>query len=108
MTCNPPASCAEFMDDSAHEALSSKRRRKIMTMKHILAAALVVPFLTVSSMAQDAPGRDRHQYQGGPGSNIPHATTQAKSWEQAFAMAPKAKAPHAYRGGPATVVPHSN
>jgi hypothetical protein len=96
------------MNESAHQALSNKRRRKIMTMKYILAVALVAPFLTVSGMAQDAPRIDKHVYQGGPGMNIPHATRITTSADQAFAMAPKAKAPHAYRGGPQTVVPHSN
>ncbi len=79
-----------------------------MTMKYILAVALVAPFLTVSGMAQDAPRMDRHVYVGGPKSDIPHATRQITSWDKAFAMAPKAKATHAYRGGPQTVVPHAN
>lgn len=78
-----------------------------MTMKYILAVALVAPFLTVSSMAQDAIRMDQHVYQGGPKTTVPHATLQLSSAE-AFAMAAKAKAPHAYRGGPQTVVPHSN
>lgn len=78
-----------------------------MTMKHILAVALVVPFLTVSSMAQDAVRIDQHAYQGGPKTSIPHATRLMTSADQAFAMVPKSKAPHAYRGGPQTVVPHS-
>ncbi len=42
-----------------------------MTMKYVLAAALVAPLLTVSSMAQDAPRLIKHLYLGGPGSNIP-------------------------------------
>ena len=77
-------------------------------MKHIIAAALVAPFLVVSATAQDTPRLNTHVYQGGPGSTIPHATKQVTTWEQAFAMAPKAKgkATHAYRGGPQTVVPH--
>jgi hypothetical protein len=77
-------------------------------MKYILAVALVAPFLTVSSMAQDTPRMDRHVYVGGPKSTIPHATRQTTGAGGAFAMAPKAKVPHAYRGGPNTVVPHSN
>ena len=77
-------------------------------MKYILAVALVAPFLTVSGMAQDAPRIDKHVYQGGPGSNIPHATKQITSWDQAFAMAPIAKVRHGYRGGPGTVVVHTN
>jgi hypothetical protein len=96
------------MNESAHQALSNKRRRKIMNMKHILAVALVAPFLTVSGMAQDAPRIDTHVYQGGPGMNMPHATRITTSADQAFAMAAKAKKSHAYRGGPQTVVPHSN
>lgn len=74
-----------------------------MTMKYILAVALVAPFLTVSSMAQDA-----HVYQGGPKTSIPHVMTQPPSAANAFAMAPKAMTSHRYSGGPQTVVPHSN
>jgi hypothetical protein len=107
-TCNLPASCSEFMIESADQTLSNKRRRKNMMMKHILAVALVAPFLTVSSMAQDAPRIDQHVYQGGPGSNIPHAIRQMTSAGEAFAMAPKARTSHAYRGGPGTVVVHGN
>jgi hypothetical protein len=80
---------------------------KIMTMKYILAAALVAPFLTVSGMAQDAPRLDQHVYQGGPKTSIPHATRQMTNAGDAFAMAPKAKRSHGYSGGPQTVVPHS-
>ena len=79
-----------------------------MTMKYILAVALVAPFLTVSSMAQEAPRLDRHAYQGGPKTTVPHATRQMTSASEAFAMAPKAKTSHAYRGGPQTVVVHGN
>ena len=35
-----------------------------MTMKYILAVALIAPFLTVSSMAQ------QHVHQGGPKSSV--------------------------------------
>lgn len=42
-----------------------------MTVKYILAVALVTPFLTVSSMAQ--------QYQGGPKSSVPPTTRQISS-----------------------------
>ena len=77
-------------------------------MKRIIAVVLVAPFLTAAAMAQDAPRLDRHVYQGGPGSTIPHATRQMTSWEQAFAMAAKSKVGHAYRGGPNTVVVHGN
>ena len=80
-----------------------------MTMKYILAVALVAPLLTVSSMAQDAPRIVKHVYVGGPASNIPHTTKVITTGAgEAFAMAPKAKAAHAYRGGPQTVVPHFN
>jgi hypothetical protein len=75
-------------------------------MKHILAVAIVAPFLTVSGMAQEAPRLDQHVYQGGPKSIIPHAARQMTSVSEVFAMVPKAR--HAYRGGPQTVVPHSN
>jgi hypothetical protein len=37
-----------------------------MTMKYILAVALVAPFLTVSSMAQDAPALTRMCTRAGP------------------------------------------
>jgi len=77
-----------------------------MIMKYILAGVLVAPFLTVSSMAQDAPRLDQHVYQGGPKTSIPHAARQTSAGN-AFAMAPKAATSHRYRGGPQTVVPHS-
>jgi hypothetical protein len=80
-------------------------------MKYILAVALVVPFLTGTGMAQDAPRVDQHVYQGGPKSGIPHATRQEFAGpSNAFAMAPKAPrhaTSHGYSGGPQTVVPHS-
>jgi hypothetical protein len=76
-----------------------------MTIKYILAVALVAPFMTVSSMAQDTPRLDQHVYLGGPKSSIPHATRQVTSASEAFAMVPKAQ--HRYIGGPQTVVPHS-
>jgi len=79
-----------------------------MTMKYVLAVALVAPFLTVSSMAQEAPRLDTHAYQGGPKTTVPHATRQMTSASEAFAMAAKTKVPHAYRGGPGTVVVHGN
>ena len=78
-----------------------------MTIKYMLAAALVAPFLTVSSMAQEAPRLDQHVYLGGPKSGIPHGTRQIPSTSDAFAMAPKAAMSHRYSGGPQTVVPHS-
>jgi hypothetical protein len=95
------------MNESSHQTLSIKRRRKTMTMKYILAVALVAPFLTVSSMAQDAVRIDQHAYQGGPKSSVPHATRQVTSVGVPFAMGTPAKSKaHAYRGGPQTVVPH--
>ena len=78
-----------------------------MTIKYILAAVLVAPFLTVSSMAQEATRLDQHVYQGGPKSSVPHATRQITGISDAFAMAPNAATSHRYRGGPQTVVPHS-
>jgi hypothetical protein len=96
------------MDESARQSLSNKRRRKIMTMKYILAVALVAPFLTVSSMAQDAPYTFKHVYQGGPKSAVAHTTRQITNDGSIYAFDVNAKTPHAYRGGPRTVVPHSN
>lgn len=77
-----------------------------MTIKYILAVALVTPFLTVSSMAQ--------QYQGGPKSSVAPTTRQISSGSDIYAQggvaiyAPEVRASrsHAYRGGPKTVVPH--
>src|SRR5450759_2753472 len=71
LTCNRQAFCSELMNESVHQALSNIRRRNIMTMKHILAVALVAPFLTVSGMAQEAPRIEKHVYQGGPNSTVP-------------------------------------
>jgi len=79
-----------------------------MTIKYILAVVLVAPFMTVSSMAQEAPRLDQHVYQGGPKSGVPHAARQMTNAREAFAMAPKAMTSHRYSGGPQTVVPHSN
>ena len=79
-----------------------------MTVKYILAAVLVAPFLTVSSMAQEVTRLDQHVYQGGPKTSIPHAARQMTSASEAFAMVPKAATSHRYSGGPQTVVPHSN
>jgi hypothetical protein len=93
------------MNESAYQALSIKRRREIMTMKYILAVALVTPFMTVSSMAQDPPRLDQHVYQGGPKTGIPHAASHMTTASEAYAMAPMS---HRYSGGPQTVVPHSN
>ena len=81
-----------------------------MTMKHIVAIAFITPFLTVSSMAQDASRLDQHVYQGGPKSSIPHATRQIGvdiyAQGDIYARGVKAHKSHAYLGGPQTVVPH--
>lgn len=76
--------------------------------KNVFAAALIVPFLSVSGMAQDGPLVNKHIYVGGPASNIPHATRQLTSGAQAYAMATRAKVRHTYRGGPNTVVVHGD
>ncbi|UPK37866.1 hypothetical protein IVB18_11505 [Bradyrhizobium sp. 186] len=75
-----------------------------MTIKYILAVALITPFLTVSSMAQ--------QYVGGPKSGIAPTTQQISSEGDIYAQGVDVYAhgirtnkPHAYRGGPKTVVP---
>jgi hypothetical protein len=78
-----------------------------MTIKYILAVALITPFVTVSSMAQ--------QYSGGPKSSVAPTTRQISSRGDIYAQgvggdvyAPgvRANRSHAYRGGPETVVPH--
>ena len=79
-----------------------------MTIKYILAVALVAPFLTVSSMAQNAPYTFKHVYQGGPKSAVAHTTRQITSDGSVFAFDVNAKTPHTYRGGPRTAVPHGN
>ena len=78
-----------------------------MTIKYILAIALITPFLTVSSMAQ--------QYVGGPKSGIPPTRQQISSGSDIYAQGVDTYVPgvrpnqsHAYRGGPKTVVPHGN
>jgi len=76
-----------------------------MTIKYILAVALITPVLTVSSMAQ--------QYVGGPKSNVAPTTTRQISgggdiYAQGVdvrARGVKANKSHAYRAGPKTVVP---
>jgi hypothetical protein len=82
-------------------------RRKIMTIKYILAVALITPFLTVSSMAQ--------QYVGGPKSGIAPATQQISSGSdiyaqgvEVYAQGVRVNKSHAYRGGLKTVVPRGN
>jgi len=81
-------------------ALSSKCWRKIMTIKYILAVALITPFLAVSSMAQ--------QYVGGPKSGVAPTTRQISSGGDIYARGVKANKSHAYRSGPKTVVPRGN
>jgi len=78
-----------------------------MTIKYILAVALITPFLTASSMAQ--------QYVGGPKSSVAPTTRQIGSGGDIYAQgvdvyAPRVKAnkSHAYRAGPKTVVPRGN
>lgn len=71
-----------------------------MTMKYILAALLIAPFLTVSSMAQNAPNTIKRVYQGGPKSPVLHTTRQIANDKAIYAYDVNAKAPNAYRGGP--------
>ena len=78
-----------------------------MTIKYILAVALIAPFLTVSSMAQ--------QYVGGPKSSVPPTTRQISSGGDIYAQGVdiyarggKASKSRAYRAGPKTVVPRAN
>ena len=75
-----------------------------MSIKYILAVALITPFLAASSMAQ--------QYVGGPKSSVAPATRQISGggdiYAQGFdvyARGVKANKSHAYRAGPKTVVP---
>ncbi|MEH2480468.1 hypothetical protein V1282_003825 [Nitrobacteraceae bacterium AZCC 2146] len=76
-----------------------------MAIKFILTLALITPFLTVSSIAQ--------QYVGGPKSGIP-TTRQISSGSDIYAQGGdiyargvKANKSHAYRGGTKTVVPRT-
>ena len=78
-----------------------------MTIKYILTVALITPFLTVSSMAQ--------QYVGGPKSSVAPSTRQISSGGDIYAQGVdvyargvKADKSHAYRAGPKTVVPRGN
>jgi len=82
-------------------------REEVMTIKYILAVALITPLLTVSSMAQ--------QYVGGPKSSVAPSTRQINSGGDIYAQgvdvyAPRIKAnkSRAYRGGTKTVVPRGN
>ena len=69
-----------------------------MTIKYILAVALITPLLIVSSMAQ--------QYVGGPKSGIAPTTQQVSSGGDIYAQGVRANKPHAHRRGSKTVVPH--
>ena len=77
-----------------------------MTSKCILTIALITPFLTVPSMAQ--------QYVGGPKSGIALANRQISSGSDIYAQGDiyargvKTNKSHAYRAGPKTVIPRSN
>ena len=78
-----------------------------MTIKYILAVALITPVLTLSSMAQ--------QYVGGPKSGIAPTTRQFSSGGDIYAQGVdiyargvKANKSHAYRAGPETGVPRGN
>ncbi|QHP71305.1 hypothetical protein EI171_30935 [Bradyrhizobium sp. LCT2] len=87
-----------------------------MIIRSILAGALLVPFLTEASMAQNSLRVDEHVYQGGPKSSVPHASRVTDPYS-AYGMAgvqsgpgamyPTIRTPHHYRGGPQTVVPHA-
>lgn len=77
-----------------------------MAIKLILTLALITPFLTVSSVAQ--------QYVGGPKSGIPTTARQIGSSGDIYAQgsdvyAPRVKAnkSRAYRGGTKAVVPRT-
>lgn len=77
-----------------------------MAIKYLLAVALITPFLTGPTMAQ--------QYHGGPKSPVPPTVGQISSGGDIYAQevdvnarGVKAKKSRAYRGGPKTVVPHS-
>ena len=78
-----------------------------MTIKYVLAVALITPWLTVPSMAQ--------QYVGGPKSSVAPSTRQINSGGDIYAQGVdvyargvKANKSPAYRGGPKTIVPHRN
>ena len=76
-----------------------------MAIKYILAVALITPFLTASSTAQ--------QYVGGPKSGIAPTTRQISGGGDIYAQGVnargvKANKSHAYRAGPKTGVPRGN
>lgn len=71
-------------------------------LKYILAVAMVAPFLTASSMAQETIYTFKHVYQGGPKTTVLHTTRQINSRGDIFAMEVNAKKPCAYRVGPKT------
>jgi len=74
-----------------------------MKIKYILAAALITPLLTVSSMAQ--------QYVGGPKSGIAAATHISSASDiyaqgvDVYSTGVKTHRYRVYRAGPKTVVP---
>ena len=75
-----------------------------MTIKYILAVALITPFLTVSSTAQ--------QYQGGPKSSVPPTMQQIGYGDiyaqgiDVYAQGVRTSKSRAYHSGPRTVVPY--
>ena len=81
-----------------------------MTIKYIFAVALITPFLTVSSTAQ--------QYQGGPKSSVPPTMQQIDGDIYAqridvyapradiYAQGVRTNKSRAYPSGPRTVVPY--
>ena len=76
-----------------------------MTIKYILAVALIMPFVTVSSIAQ--------QYQGGPKSSvIPTAPQYAQGVDvyapagEIYAQGVRTNKSRAYRASPKAVVPY--
>jgi hypothetical protein len=75
-------------------------------MRYILALVLTAPFMTATSMAQDAVRIDQHVYQGGPKSSVPHVSRETTA-NRAFAMVRKSRTSHGHSGGLQAVVPHS-
>src|SRR5262249_7934122 len=84
--------------------------RKIMTIKYILAVALIMPFVTVSTIAQ--------QYQGGPKSSVIPSTGLVGNDIYAqgvdvyaptgdiYAQGVRTNKSRAHRGSPKAVVPY--
>jgi hypothetical protein len=96
---------------SCQQYFGAKCRRKIMTIKYILIVALLTPFLTVSSTAQ--------QYQGRPKSSVLPTMQQIGYGDiyaqgidvypprgDIYAQGVRTNKSHAYRSTPRTVVPH--